>query len=178
MEIIKQFNFLELLLLASSGLFLLILILSIFRFVKLREKGLLVFRHLAGFVVGLLDQTCMVFFNFQQNFLGIVVLFNYAAYSFWFLLTPNFFKFNRKYFLICVWILGSAAINTTFEHISLLTIVGSLNYPTKPIVWTSLHTFVFYTIMHGIGILMLMIGFYVLKAERGNFKKFSICINQ
>ena len=158
-EILSQFTFIELLILTSIGFLILITIFSSIKFIKSEERVVLLMRHLAGFVVGLIDQTFMVIFNFQPNFLAVVVLFDYTAYCLWFMFMPNFETREKKILLIVLWILFSAAFNTIFEHISLILITGGLYYPTEPIVWTSLHTVIFYLGMHTIGVLIASIGF-------------------
>ena len=163
MDFLSQFSFEELLFFSSIGLIILISILSIIRYVKLNEKYLLLMRHIAGFSVGLLDQTFMVLFNFQSEFLAVVVLFDYAAYCFWFMFIPNFLKLKKKKVWITLWIVGSAIMNTIFEHTSLILLTGGLNYPTAPIVWTSFHTVVFYLGMHALGTLIVLIGFKYAK---------------
>ena len=120
-------------------------------------------RHIAGFIVGLLDQLLMVIFHFQTEFLAEVVLFDYAAYCIWFMFMPNFLKYNKKNLLIAIWIIGSAIVNTIFEHTSLIILTGGLNYPTEPIIWTSIHTIIFYLGMHGVGTLLILLGFKYAK---------------
>lgn len=158
-DIISQFTFVDLLLLTSIGFLVLIAIFSLIRYIKFEERIALLFRHIAGFIVGLIDQTFMVIFNFQPAFLGIVVLFDYAAYCTWFLLMPTLTKYEKARVYIVLWILVSAAMNTIFEHASLITLTGGLHYPTEPIVWTSIHTVIFYLGMHTIGTLIVIAGF-------------------
>ena len=159
MELLDQFGFLDLLLLGSLGFLFFIGVLSIYRFVKLEERFALLLRHAAGFIVGLIDQTFMVIFNFQEEFLAIVVLFDYAAYCCWFMVMPNLLEFNKKKLCITLWILISAALNTIFEHVSLILVFGSLQYPTYPIIWTGFHTIVFYIGMHCLGSITIILGF-------------------
>ncbi len=116
-------------------------------------------RHIAGFSVGLLDQTLMVLFNFQSEFMGVIALFDYAAYCFWFMFIPNFLNLKRRNMWITIWIVGSTIMNTIFEHASLIILTGDLNYPIEPIVWTSIHTIIFYLGMHSLGTLIVLIGF-------------------
>ena len=156
---LSQFTFLELLFFASLGFLLIIFILSFLRYKFGHEKLALGFRHIAGFIVGLLDQMFMVIFNFQHEFLAIVVLFDYAAYCLWFLIMPNFTKHEKKKVRFAIWIIISAAFNTLFEHISLILIFGEIFYPTEPIVWTSIHTVIFYLVMHILGVLIMLYGF-------------------
>ena len=163
MDFLSQFSFEELLFISSIGLIILISIFSIIRYVKLNERIPLVMRHLAGFSVGLLDQLFMILFNFQPEFLEVVLLFDYAAYCFWFMFIPNFLKYKKKYLLIALWVIGSAIVNTIFEHSSLIFLTGGLNYPTQPVVWTSLHTIIFYLCMHVFGTLLILLGFKYAK---------------
>ncbi|MHA1148987.1 MAG: hypothetical protein ACTSR8_12175 [Promethearchaeota archaeon] len=162
-DVLASFTFLELLFLTSIGLLILIALFSSIRFSKLKEKKLLLFRHIAGFIVGLIDQTCMVLFNFQPKFLAIVVLFDYTAYCLWFMFMPNFETKEKKKMLMIFWITFSATFNTIFEHISLIFLTGGLNYPIEPIIWTTIHTIIFYLTMHSIGVILVSIGFKYLK---------------
>jgi hypothetical protein len=158
-EILAQFTFLELLLIASIGFLILIAILSIYRYKKKEEKLILLIRHITGFSIGFLDQTIMIIFNFQSGYELVVILFDYSAYCLWFMLMPNLLESKKKNILIPLWIIISAAINTIFEHTSLILVTGSLQYPTEPIVWTSFHTVIFYLGMHTLGALIILYGF-------------------
>jgi len=151
-DFISLFSFQEYLILGSALFIILMGILSIYRYQRLGERSTLLIRHLTGFLVGLLDQVCMIFFGFQESFLLTVMIFNYAAYGLWFLGMPRFETHPHTKRLILVWILFSAAINTLFEHFSLFLLIGGLPYPIEPLVWTSAHTVLFYLTMHSIGV--------------------------
>ncbi|MHA1294613.1 MAG: hypothetical protein ACTSQJ_18385, partial [Promethearchaeota archaeon] len=73
LDIIEKFSFIEILFIASLGLLILILILSLIRYILFKERYSLLFRHIGALIVGIIDQIFMVIFNFQDNFLGIIV---------------------------------------------------------------------------------------------------------
>jgi len=141
---------------------LIMIILSYRQNIDKTKRCYLLGRHISGFVVGLLDQLLMILFNFQEKFLFIVLVFNYTAYTFWTLLMPiNRLIESRRN--IMLWILFSASINTIFEHVSLLILtyyqygIAFLPYPTEPIRWTTLHTFIFYLFIHSLATLIVLI---------------------
>ena len=110
MDILEQFTFLELLLLASIGLLVLVAIFSIIRYIKFEERLSLLLRHVAGLVIGLLDQTFMVIFNFEPQFFAVVILFDYVAYTLWFMLMPNLLEKQNQKLAIILWITLSSAV--------------------------------------------------------------------
>jgi hypothetical protein len=156
-------SFEEILLIVSIGLLIVISVQSIFLCLKRDERITIVFRHISGFSVGLIDQTFMVIFNFQPTFSAVVILFDYVAYGCWFMLMPNFFELRNRNLFIVLWVLGSGTFNILFEHAAWFILFGYLPYPTEPIVWTSFHTIIFYMGMHAIGTLVILVGF---KAEK------------
>ncbi|MHA1757107.1 MAG: hypothetical protein ACTSVV_10080, partial [Promethearchaeota archaeon] len=89
---LERFTFLELLLLSAIIISGFIIVLSLIRYFKQGETLELALRHFSGFIIGILDQTIMVIFNFQSSFSIIIVYFDYTAYCSWFLLIPNFYK--------------------------------------------------------------------------------------
>ncbi len=159
-------SFEELLLIVSIGLLIVISLQSIFLYIKRDERITIFFRHVSGFIVGLIDQTFMVIFNFQPTFSAVVVLFDYVAYGCWFMLMPNFLILKNKKLYIPLWILSSGAFNTLFEHGAWFILFGYLPYPTEPIVWTSFHTVIFYLGTHTIGTLIILIGFKIELSKR------------
>ncbi|MHA1282395.1 MAG: hypothetical protein ACTSQP_07780 [Promethearchaeota archaeon] len=156
---LERFTFLELLLLSAIIISGFIIVLSLIRYFKQGETLELALRHFSGFIIGILDQTIMVIFNFQSSFSIIIVYFDYTAYCSWFLLIPNFYKGKKPTLLFLIWVSFSTAVNTLFEHVSLIILMGTLPYPKSPIVWTSIHTIIFYFAMHFLGTSLVLYGF-------------------
>ena len=82
------------------------------------------------------------------------------------MLMPNFLELKNRKLIIPLWVLGSGAINTLFEHGAWFILIGYLPYPTELIVWTSFHTTFFYMGMHTIDTLIILIGFEIEKSKR------------
>jgi len=156
----------------------LVVVLSAYRYLKFRERNLLMVRHLAGFLVGLVDQALMVIFNFQTHFMLEVTLFDYATYTFWYLIMPVSRIAENATIYGPLWVVCSASINTIFEHLSWLFItktmygVAFLPYPTEPITWTSMHTVLFYIAMHTIATVIILIYY------SSSLRRFSESANQ
>ncbi|MHA1310817.1 MAG: hypothetical protein ACTSQO_07775 [Candidatus Helarchaeota archaeon] len=135
-----------------------VIILTIYWIVK-KEYYSVILRHVAGFIVGILDQFLMVLFNWQSSIISIVILFDYGLYSTWFLLMPSWKKFNPKIWMP-IWIIFSGILNTILENVVRILTYGNLNYP---IYWTQIHTLVFYLFMHLIGTIIASLNFIISK---------------
>ncbi|MHA1230819.1 MAG: hypothetical protein ACTSRP_11645 [Candidatus Helarchaeota archaeon] len=134
----------------AAYLFLIPLILFTIYWIWKKEYLSAVMRNIAGFSVGLLDQTLMIIFRWQPTYYLIVVLFDYVLYGTWFLLMPSWKKINPKKWMP-IWIIFSGIFNTILENIVRIYSYGGLNYPAG---WTLIHTVIFYLCMHTIGTLI------------------------
>ncbi|MHA1270299.1 MAG: hypothetical protein ACTSPY_10970 [Candidatus Helarchaeota archaeon] len=148
-----------------------LLILSIYWIWK-KEYYSLVLRHLAGFLIGMLDQILMVFFNWQSTIIPIVILFDYGLYGIWFLLMPSWKKYNIKIW-IPVWIGFSGIFNTILENIVRIYSYGNLNYPVG---WNQVYTLIFYLCMHALGTFIASFN-YLMSFYKKDSEKKSVPIN-
>ncbi len=161
-EILADQFYHNMLTLATTIFLILVVVISTARY-KNGERSLLLVRHITGFLIGLLDQILMVVFNFQPYLTLEITLFDYSAYTFWYLVMPASWINKNITIRGSTWVFFSACTNTVFEHISWFLITtmiygrGFLPYPTEPIRWTSIHTFFFYLAMHSIATCIILL---------------------
>ena len=115
------------------------------------------------------DQILMIVYGWQTGFLPEFILWVYAVYTFWFLVMPNFLEYDRKYIYIILWLLCIGTLSTIIEMSTWIAMFGYLPYPTEPIVWTPIHTWIFYVGVYALGTFIVLIGYKVeeryLKSE-------------
>jgi len=159
-EYYSQLGFAQRLVINSFFIMALVIILSIYNYKKKGERTAILFRHIAGLIVGITDQALMIIYGWQDIWVGEFLIWVYSVYTLFLFLIPDFIEYERrkKYIFLVVWILLIGTVFTIIENIGWYAELGYLPYPTEPIVWTIPHTWLFYVGVYTEGTIIVYIG--------------------